>query len=114
MISFHNEFVPIAADELHIPALLQTIGQPFCTLCAFVSVMDPDSHNFGNLDPHPHQIKIRIRIRINLQMTSQNEWNMSQFEHFFNGLCLYLEARIWIRIRINVISRIRINNTVYE
>jgi hypothetical protein len=22
MISFHNEFVPIAADELHIPALL--------------------------------------------------------------------------------------------
>ncbi len=30
--------------------------------------MDPDPHNFGNLDlhpdPHPHQIKIRIRIKI--------------------------------------------------
>jgi hypothetical protein len=65
---------------------------------------DPDSHHFGNLyphpDPHPHQIKIMIRIRIrrrikeiswtrnrilirtNLQMTTQNVWNMSLFEHF--------------------------------
>jgi hypothetical protein len=64
--------------------------------------MDP--HHFGNLDPHPdphpHQKKIMIRIRIririkviswirnriliciNLQMTSQNVWNMSRFEHF--------------------------------
>jgi hypothetical protein len=29
--------------------------------------VDPDPHNFGNLDlhpdPHPHQIKIRIRIK---------------------------------------------------
>ncbi len=55
------------------------------------SVVDPDPHHFGNLDPHrdPHQHKIKIRIRlripirikviswirnrirINLQMTSQ-------------------------------------------
>jgi hypothetical protein len=76
--------------------------------------------NFGNLVPHPHEIKIKIRIRIkvlswiqnriNLQMTSQNVWNMRLFEHFFNGLSLYLEARIWIQIRISirVTSRIRI------
>jgi hypothetical protein len=43
---------------------------------------------------------IRIRIRINLQMTSQNVWDMSLFEHFFMSLNLHLEARIWIRIRI--------------
>jgi hypothetical protein len=61
------------------------------------SVVDPDPHHFGNLDPHPHQIKIRIRIhikvtswirnriRINLQMTSQNVWIMSLFYHFFQG-----------------------------
>jgi hypothetical protein len=34
-------------------------------------------------------------------MKSQDVWNMSVFEHFFKGLSLYLEARIWIRIRIN-------------
>ncbi len=51
-------------------------------------------------NPDLHQIKIRtriliiviiwirnrIRIRINLQMTSQNGWNMSLFEHYFTGL----------------------------
>jgi hypothetical protein len=26
------------------------------------SVVDPDPHHFGNLDPHPHEIKIRKRI----------------------------------------------------
>ncbi len=75
-------------------------------------------HYFGNPDPHPHQIKIRIRIRIrikvisliririhiNLQMTTQNVWKMSLFEHFFKGLSLYLEAKIRIRVK----SRIRI------
>jgi hypothetical protein len=77
-----------------------------------------------NTDPHldPHQIKItnricikvinwirkRIRIHMSLHMTSQNVWNMSLFEHFFNGLSLCLEARIWIRIRISVM---RIHNT---
>ncbi len=76
-----------------------------------------DPHHFGNLnlhpDQHPHQIKIRIRInliswvrnririRINLQITSQNVWNMSLFLALFQGFGLYLEARIWIRIRIN-------------
>ncbi len=61
-------------------------------------------------------------IRIDLQMTSQNVWNMSLFEHFFKVLSLYLEARIlirtrikvrgriWIRIRIKGTSRIRISN----
>jgi hypothetical protein len=84
--------------------------------------LDLDPHHSGNLDPHPHQIKIRIRIRIkviswfltrigiriNLQMISQNVWNKSLFEHFFKGVSLYLEARIWIRIRIRVKNRIRI------
>jgi hypothetical protein len=87
--------------------------------------MDP--HHFGNMDPHqdphPHQINIRIRIRIRIsdklgpepepdphhfQMTSQNVWNMSLFVNFFKGLSLYLEAKIWIRIRIRVINRNRI------
>jgi hypothetical protein len=31
------------------------------------SVVDPDSHHFGNPEPHPHQIKIRIRILIRIQ-----------------------------------------------
>jgi hypothetical protein len=55
--------------------------------------------------------RIRIRIRINLQMTSQNVWNMSLFEHVSHGfLSFYLEARIRIRIciRIKVKGRIRI------
>jgi hypothetical protein len=47
-------------------------------------------------------IRNRIRIRINLQMTSQNVWNMSLFEHFLQGFDPYLEARIWIRIRIRI------------
>jgi hypothetical protein len=36
------------------------------------SVVDPDPHHFGNLDPHPdpHQIKIRIRIRIRIKVIS--------------------------------------------
>jgi hypothetical protein len=47
-------------------------------------------------DPHYITIRIRIhiririkswiRIRINLQMTSQNVWNMSLFEHFSQGV----------------------------
>ncbi len=55
---------------------------------------------------------IRIRIKviswIGGQMTSQNVWNMSLFEHFFEVLSLYLEAGIRIRIRIKVM---RIRNT---
>ncbi len=70
-------------------------------------VLDP--HHFGNLDPE--SASKWIRIRIYLQMTSRNDWNMNLIQHFFKGLSLYLEARIWIRIRIKVISwiRIRIN-----
>jgi hypothetical protein len=50
------------------------------------------------------QIRIKviswIRIRITLQMTSQNVWKMSLFEHFFKFLSLcYLEARIRIRTK---------------
>jgi hypothetical protein len=67
----------------------------------------------------PHQIlkgRIQIRfkviswiwIRISLQMTSQNVWNMSLFEHFFKVLSLFLEARIRIRIEVKGGIRIRI------
>jgi hypothetical protein len=53
----------------------------------------PDSHQSDKLDPDPdpdpHQFE-----------TSQNVWNMSLFEHFFKGLGLSLEARIWILLRI--------------
>jgi hypothetical protein len=35
---------------------------------------------------------------------------MSLFEHLFKGLSLYMEARIWFRIRINVMQ---IHNTAY-
>ncbi len=65
-------------------------------------------------------IQNRIRIRINMQITSQNVWNMSLFEHFFKGLSLYLdpepqqESRIRTGIRIRIRIRvIRIPNTVY-
>jgi hypothetical protein len=40
-------------------------------------------------------IRNRIWIHINLQMTGQNVWYMSLFEHFFKGLSSYVEARIW-------------------
>jgi hypothetical protein len=43
-------------------------------------------------------VKSWIRIRIILQITSQNVWNMSLFEHFFKALSLYWEAKIRIRI----------------
>jgi hypothetical protein len=73
--------------------------------------VDPDPHQIERQDPDPG-----IRIRINLQMTSQNVWNVSLFEHFFKVLSLYSEAkiRVWIkvkgriRIRIKVTSGIRI------
>jgi hypothetical protein len=50
---------------------------------------------------------IRIRIRITWQMTSQNVWNMSLFEHLFKVLSLYLETRVRIRITVKVKIRIR-------
>ncbi len=67
----------------------------------------------------PIKVICWIRIQINFQMTSQNVWNMSLFEHFFKVLSFCLKARI--RIRIKVTSRIRIRvqvmrirNTVYK
>jgi hypothetical protein len=51
------------------------------------------------------RIRIRIHInviswiRVNLQMTSQNVWKMSLFEHFVKVLSLYLKPRIRIQIR---------------
>jgi hypothetical protein len=48
-----------------------------------------------------------IRIRINFQITSQNVWNMSLFEHLLNVLSLYLEARIQIGIKLTSSSWIR-------
>ncbi len=69
----------------------------------------PDPHQSDKLDPDRHEF---------VQMTSQNEWNMSLFDYFFKVLSLYLAAmiririkvkgRIQIRIRIKVTSRIRI------
>jgi hypothetical protein len=85
--------------------------------------MDP--RHFGNLDPHPHHIRIRSgsafkvitwirnRIRINLQMTSPCVWNMSLFEHFFKGLSLSLEARIWTRTRIPIRVKSRIRTFIH-
>jgi hypothetical protein len=35
-----------------------------CYYFLLYSVVDPDPHHFGNLDPDPHQTKIRIWIRI--------------------------------------------------
>jgi hypothetical protein len=67
------------------------------------------------MDPHQiERIRIKvislIRININLQMTSQNVWNVSLFEHFFKVLSLYLEARI--RIRIKVKGKVRIRSRI--
>jgi hypothetical protein len=59
---------------------------------------DPDPHRSATNKNQGNKLD-RSRIRINLQMTSQNVWNMIVFEHFFTGLSLYLETRIWIRIR---------------
>jgi hypothetical protein len=56
------------------------------------------------MDPDPHQSD---KLDLDLQMTSQNAWNMSLFEHFFKVLSLYLEAGIRIRIRIKEKGRIR-------
>jgi hypothetical protein len=42
-----------------------------------------------------------------LQMTSQNIWNISLFEHFFKVLSFYLEARIRVRVSIKVTGMIR-------
>ncbi len=100
------------------------------------------SNKNPDLDPHHIKIRIRIRIqilikltswirnqiwiRINLQMTSQNVWNISPFEHFFRGFEPLFKSQdldpdphhseksdpdphqIIIRIRIGVIRRIRI------
>jgi hypothetical protein len=44
--------------------------------------MDPDQIK-RNPDPRPHQCD---KLDQNLQMTSQNVWNMSLFEHFFKVL----------------------------
>jgi hypothetical protein len=54
------------------------------------------------LDPDPHQFaddKLKCMV-------------LSLFEHFFKGLSLYFEARIRIRIRIEVKGRIRIRMSI--
>ncbi len=61
--------------------------------------LDPDSHQSDKLDSDPR----------NLQVKSQNLWNMSLFEQ---GLSLYLEARIRIRICMKVKGRIRIRISI--
>ncbi len=61
-----------------------------------------DSHQSDKLDPDPdpHQFSD--------DKPKCMEYCMNLFEHFFKGLSVYLEARIWVRIRIKVISWIRI------
>ncbi len=88
--------------ELNTVAKSRVLRLP---VCKCISVTNSWQLLLASPDPDPHQLKIRIRIRIkglswtriSLQMTSQNVWNRSLFEHFFQGfLILYLEARICI------------------
>jgi hypothetical protein len=39
-----------------------------------------------NQDPYPHRSDMLDPDPVNLQMTSQNVWTMSLFEHLFKGL----------------------------
>ncbi len=69
--------------------------------------VDPDLHQIERQVPDCISVIswIRIciktiswaRVRINSQMTSQNVWNRSRSEHFFEVLSLQLETRIRIR-----------------
>jgi hypothetical protein len=73
--------------------------------------VDPDLHHFGNLDlhPDPHQKdKLDPEPDPDPYQFADDKPKCMEYEHFFKGLSLYLQARIWIRIRIRVISRIRI------
>ncbi len=84
-------------------------------------LLDSAVDHFGNLNPQPdpyaHQIKIRIRIRIKVISWIRNlSWSASVcrwqakcmeyyptvFNHFLKGLSFYLEASIWIWIRIRI------------
>jgi hypothetical protein len=77
---------------------------------SWTSVVDPDPHHFGNLDPaphqennpdpDPHQIKIRIRIRIKGKCGSASGPRL-----------IKIRIRIRNRICIKVTSRIRIRDT---
>jgi hypothetical protein len=58
---------------------------------------DPQHFDTGTLDPHPQQNKNPDTHQF---AVDKRKRNISLIEHFFNGLSLYLEARIWIRIRI--------------
>jgi hypothetical protein len=78
--------------------------------------VDSDPHHlFGNLDPHLMKIRILIKVMQDLELDpiphrfADDEPKCMENEPVlapFNGLSLYLEARI--RILIRVISRIRI------
>ncbi len=63
---------------------------------AFFFKPDPDPHLSEKLDPDPHQLA-----------DEKPKCNMRLFEHFFEVLSLYVEARTRIRIRINVKGWIR-------
>jgi hypothetical protein len=90
--------------------------------------VDPHHFSTGNLDrlPHPHQIKIRIRIKI-YKLDPDPEPDPHQFADvkpkcmkyepilkLFQGTEPFFEARIWIRIRIKVIRRIRLRIKVMQ
>ncbi len=66
------------------------------------SVVDPDPHHFGNLDPHPHQIKIRIRIRIKVISWIRNRIRI----RIMNGIWAYFStfSRVWAFLWIRAAS----------
>jgi hypothetical protein len=71
-----------------------------CCGSASASNKNPDPHLSDKLDPEPdpHQ----------LQMTSQNVWNMILFLALFQWFePFFLVTRIWIRIRIRILIRVK-------
>ncbi len=71
--------------KLSLCSVLQNKPLPV-TIMVKRSVVDPDPHPFGNLDPDPHQSNKLDPDPQQLQMTSENVWTMSLFEHFKQGV----------------------------
>jgi hypothetical protein len=97
----------VGCNALHVPIYKRVSGADFCMILSVVDRIRIKLKGriqilFKVMSRIRICIRIKvmswIRIRISLQMTSQNVWNMSLFEHFFKGT----------RIRIQVTSRIRI------
>jgi hypothetical protein len=95
-----------------------------CSPITRIRVSRVVEHHFGNLDPHPdklkHQIKIRIRIKI-YNLDQEPVPDPHQFADvkpkcmeyepilaLFQRFEPFIEARIWIRIRVRSRIWIRI------